>query len=295
MKIKYMNFKNVVLFYFLVIFFISPIDILGEKLLNYKETEPGGNFGNNRKRKLEVHNYIIVKYYIKTQYTIFEATNRKGISYIINEGTRYNLTDSFTIQANNSIEMHFSSPVKSLYGFFSMDNDRNVENIVSIDLSHFDSSLLENIGYMFNGCNHLKSVDLSHFDTSLVTNMERMFYGNEQLKSLNLSNFNTSLVTNMYGMFYNCNQLESLNLPNFDTSLVTNMYGMFYNCTQLKSLDISNFNTTSVINSSLMFDGLNSINFINLYNVKDNNQLKSVLSQFLNNNTNHNIIICQRQ
>ena len=27
---------------------------------------------------------------------------------------------------------------------------------------------------MFHGCNNLKSLDLSHFDTSLITNMYRM-------------------------------------------------------------------------------------------------------------------------
>ena len=209
-----MKFKNLVLFYFLVILLISPIYILGEQISNFKEIEPGGNY---QKRKLADSNYIIVKYYAKTEYTSFNSKYRNGISYIINEDKIYNLTDSFTIEENNSIEIHFSSPVTTLYHFFAVDDDPNAVNITSIDFS------------------------------------------------------------------------------NFDSSSVTNIAGMFYNCKNLESLDISNFNTLLVTNSEMMFDGLDSINYINLSNIIDNNQLKSALSQFLNNNTDHNVIICQSQ
>ena len=116
-----------------------------------------------------------------------------------------------------------------------------------------------------------------------------------QLESLDISNFDTSLVTQMHYMFSNCKHLGSLNLFNFKTSLVTDMQYMFYNCSKLLSLDISNFDTSEVTNSQEMFYGLNSIMYINLYNAKDNNQLKSALSQLLNDNIDHNIIICQSQ
>ena len=299
-----MNFRNLVLFFFLVIFLISPIGILCELESNFKEIEPGGKFGNNKKRKLADSNYITVKYYTKTEYTAF-GTNRYGIDHIISEGQTYSKTDSFTIQANNSIEIHFASPVNRLNLFFSIDTDPNVVNIISIDFSKFDSSLVTNMGYMLYGCNQLnsvdfsnfktslvtnmgymlygcnklKSVDLSSFDTSSVTNMQEMFYANEQLESLNLSNFNTKSVRTMYRMFFGCELLKSFDISNFDTSLVTNMAGMFYNCKKLESLDISNFNTSSVTNTQTMFDGLDSINYINLTNIIDNNQLKTALSQ----------------
>ncbi|MBQ4206999.1 MAG: BspA family leucine-rich repeat surface protein, partial [Clostridia bacterium] len=54
---------------------------------------------------------------------------------------------------------------------------------------------------MFYGCSGLKSLDLSKFNTSLVNDMNNMFYGCENLESLDLSNFDTSLVTNMNNMF----------------------------------------------------------------------------------------------
>ena len=259
-----MNFKNLVLFYFLLIFFISPIYILGGQISNYKETEPGGKFGNNKKRKLADSNYIIVKYYEKTEYTSYNSTYRNGISHIINENTKYSVNDSFTIQANNTIEIHFSSPVSSLYNFFSVDYDPNIVNIISIDFSNFDSTFVTNIAYMLSGLNQLKSLNLSNFNTSLVTDMENMFYNCTQLESLDLSKFSTSLVTNMAGMFYNCNQLESLNLSNFVTLSVTNMNRMFYGCTKLELLDISNFDSSKITNLQMMFEGLSSIKYLNL-------------------------------
>ena len=96
-------------------------------------------------------------------------------------------------------------------------------------------------------------------------------------------------------MFENCNQLQSLNLSNFNTAVVTNMEGLFQLCEQLQSLDISNFNTTLATNVKYMFNGLNSIKYINIYNIKDDNKLTSVLSQYLNKNITRNIIICQNQ
>ena len=50
---------------------------------------------------------------------------------------------------------------------------------------------------MFSNCKNLASLNLSHFDTSNVENMGHMFYACSSLTSLNLSNFKTQNVTNM--------------------------------------------------------------------------------------------------
>ena len=42
--------------------------------------------------------------------------------------------------------------------------------------------------YLFTDCAKLPNLDLSNFDTSLVTNMGHMFDGCKSLKSLNISN-----------------------------------------------------------------------------------------------------------
>ena len=258
-----MNFKNLVLFDFLVILFISLINILGEQVSNYKEIEPGGKFGNNQKRKLADSNYITVKYGKNTEYTSFGSTFRTGISHIVNEGKIYSQNDSFTIQANNSIEVHFSSDVNTLYGFFEVTYDRNAVNIISIDLSRFDSSLVTEMGHMYYDCKQLQSINMSNFNTSLVTDMNRMFFGCSQIESINLSSFNTSSVITMNRIFTGCYQLESINLSSFNTSLITDMSFMFYN-TGFKSLDLSSFNTSSVVNMYGMFSHCSQLKSINL-------------------------------
>ena len=105
---------------------------------------------------------------------------------------------------------------------------------------------IDNCAYMFHNCLQLISLDLSNFDTSNVTNMSWMFYSCRNLTSLDVTNFDTSKVTTMVSMFNYCDNLTSLDLSNFDTSNVTNIYQMFYYCSNLKLIkllgDISKVN-----------------------------------------------------
>ena len=142
----------------------------------------------------------------------------------------------------------------------------NIGNIIWIDLSKFDSSLIKSTYLMFYGCNSLLSINLSNFNTSLVTDMGQMFYNCPSLVSLNLSNFNTSLVTNMGSMFSYCSSLVALDLTNFNTSLVTNMGSMFSHCTSLVALDLTNFNTSLVTNMGSMFSQCTSLVALDLSN-----------------------------
>ena len=112
---------------------------------------------------------------------------------------------------------------------------------------------LKNAGYMFYHCNEMVSVDLSGFDTHDVTNMSSMFSGCRSLTSVNMSGFDTSSVTDMSFMFYDCSGLISVNMSGFDTSSVTDMSYMFQNCRSLTSLDLSGFDTHSVTDMSWMF------------------------------------------
>ena len=62
---------------------------------------------------------------------------------------------------------------------------------------------------LFEGCSSLISVDLSIFDTSLVENLEKVFDGCKNLEELNLETLNTSLVKGMYGFCSHCAKLTS--------------------------------------------------------------------------------------
>ena len=65
---------------------------------------------------------------------------------------------------------------------------------------------------MFYNCSKLISIDLSKFNTSKVDNMERMFTNCINLKYLDISNFNFSNIKNTISMLYNCSSLIFLNL-----------------------------------------------------------------------------------
>ena len=181
MKLK----KLVFCVYFL--FFIFPMDIKGQ------ETEVSTS-----------NNYIIIKYSntMDTQvyengFSIDEIPSRKGVNYIIKGNSRYKSDEPLTIEPNDSIEIQFYDDITSLENFFDSLVDYICTNIISIDLSHFNSSLVENTEQMFINCFNLEKINFTNFNTSSVTNMGYMFAGCSSLKFLDLSNFNTSSVTNM--------------------------------------------------------------------------------------------------
>ncbi len=155
-----------------------------------------------------------------------------------------------------------------------------IDNIIWIDLSKFDSSLITSTHWMFLGCNSLISINFNNFNTSLVTDMGGMFHHCNSLISINLANFNTSLVSNMEWMFWGCNSLLSINLSNFNTTLVTDMGSMFRDCSSLISINLSTFNTSLVTNMGGMLSYCSSLRTINLSNF-DTSQLIYMGAMFL--------------
>ena len=153
---------------------------------------------------------------------------------------------------------------KSNEMFFSKSDEQKIKNILEIDLSHFDTSEVTNMGGMFYGMSNLTTLNVSHFDTSKVTNMGLMFYGMRDLSALNLSSFNTSQVTDMHNMFYGMSNLTTLNVSHFDTSKVTNMGLMFYGMRDLSALNLSSFNTSQVTDMHNMFYGMSNLTTLNV-------------------------------
>ena len=148
---------------------------------------------------------------------------------------------------------YYAEPEKVYLNEDSNRMFRDLSNLISLDVSNFDTSRVTNMEAMFAGMPNLTTLNLSNFDTSKVTRMNSMFEGMSRLTTLNLSNFDTSKVTDMGSMFYNMRNLTSLNLTNFDTSKVTDMSDMFSNMFNLTTLDISNFDTSNVIDMGGMF------------------------------------------
>lgn len=143
---------------------------------------------------------------------------------------------------------------------------KNCSNLMEVDLSGLDTSVVTTMWDMFSSCRALEELDVSHFNTSSVTNMSYMFYDNRNLEVLDVSNLDTSSVTNMYAMFEDCTSLEELDVSHFDTSSVTDMYRVFNGCEKLKKLDVSNFDTSSATAMVQMFRNCRALEKLDVSN-----------------------------
>ena len=174
---------------------------------------------------------------------------------------------------------YYAEPEKAYLNEDSSRMFRDLSNLISLDVSSFDTSKVTNMEAMFAGMPNLTTLNLSNFDTSKVTRMNSMFEGVSRLTTLNLSNFDTSRVTNMEAMFGYMYGLSSLNITNFDTSQVTNMRDMFSNMRNLTSLNLSNFNTSKVTDMRAMFGYMYGLSSLNLSNF-DTSQATDMNSMF---------------
>ena len=168
--------------------------------------------------------------------------------------------------ANPSAEAYFQD-YPYLYSVYFNDN--------------FDTSSVESMRYMFDGCALLENIDLSSLDTSNVKDMERMFQNCSNLKSLDLTAFDTSSVENMICMFGGCSSLTDLDLSSFDMSNVKNMEGMFELCSSLESLDLTALDTSSAENMRVMFNGCSSLSSLDLSSF-DTSNVKNMEGMFQN-------------
>ena len=181
-------------------------------------------------RKIELSSY----------YTNLKIKSTGNIK-ILSENYRGEAPDIITINNEN-------------YTMDKIDTANNLENNI-INITLIWNNYITSTSFMFYGCDDIIEMDLSHFDTSNVENMEYMFYGCSSLTSLDLSNFDTSSVIDMEGIFERCSSLTSLDLSNFNTSIVTNMNGMFNNCEKLEYINLKSASINpNIISSNISFN-----------------------------------------
>lgn len=156
----------------------------------------------------------------------------------------YNLENLITIDTSN----FDTSKVVNMYCMFC-----KCSKLTTLDVSNFDTSKVTRMSNMFNSCSSLTTLDVSNFDTSSVTSLAYMFHNCSSLTTLDVSGFNTANVSSLNSMFYGCSKLTNIDVSGFDTSKITSMTGMFRGCLSLKSIDVSGFDTTRVIDMSFMF------------------------------------------
>ena len=83
--------------------------------------------------------------------------------------------------------------MESLFGF--------CENLVDLDISMFNTSNVEQMGFMFEGLYVIKRLDLSNFDTRKTWFMQLIFDYLYNLEYLDISSWDTSITTYCYGFF----------------------------------------------------------------------------------------------
>ena len=144
----------------------------------------------------------------------------------------------------------------------------NCNNLQSIDLSHFNTAMVTDMGHMFDGCKTIQSLTFPNtFSTAIVTDMGYMFMDCQKLGELDLSGFNTTSVTDMDRMFENCYKLANLNISNFNTAEVESMYEMFKSCYILGTIALpSTFTTDKVKSMGGMFDACEAVDSLDLRN-----------------------------
>jgi len=208
-------------------------------------------------------------------YTNYELPNQILINGILQnyiEKYVYNLTNQI-----NNITMKWNNQITNCNGMF-----QQLTNIISVDLSKFDSSKVVNFDSIFYNSYNIKSIILANLNTSSSEIMAGMFYNCRGLETLNLSSFDTSKVTTFWHMFNGCTSLKSLDLSSFITSNAIDMDDLFNSCSSLMFLNIINFNTPIIHYTSDMFSGVNE----NLVYCADPNKISKInswLSKYKNN------------
>ena len=168
----------------------------------------------------------------------------------------------------NTIKLVFNEEINNLYRLFA-----ELTNIVEIDFSKFDGSLVTHMGSMFYGSSSIKSINFVNMNTSKVKNMEYMFYNCSSLISLDLSNFNTKNVKTMTRMFSYCYNLTHLDLSSFNTESLETIDFMFYFCISLTSLNLANFYTPKLTSMNYVFESCISLTFLDLSHFNISNVL----------------------
>ena len=84
-------------------------------------------------------------------------------------------------------------------------------------MTSFVLKIIAVICMLFDHVGDVLIVDFSYFNSSLIKCMTNMFFGWSTLESINFMNFDTLQVSNMANMFFNCMSLEDLNISDFNT------------------------------------------------------------------------------
>jgi len=231
---------------------------------------------NNSKRILNDRLTINMKVYGQNKTKIINSKYIPNRVYINGIKSTIDKIGFITIEIDsiNNVSLEWDNKLVIIDKMF-MD----IENLIEIDFSNFDSSSVTSMKAMFLNCKNLQYINFDRFDTSSVNNMTSMFEGCSLLRSLNLSSFNTEKVRYIDNMFKGCGSINFINLTNFRTPSLKKIKELFYGCGSLKYADISNFDTSGITDMSLMFSNCGSLTSLNIKGI-NTEKLTSIYGLF---------------
>lgn len=161
----------------------------------------------------------------------------------------------------------------NITSFANMFNDTG---LTSVDISHFNTSNVTNIDYMFYGSDVLVStIDMSAWDLGKLYKSQYVFQNAYKIPKIILPKTGTCQPSYINNMFYNCQALTELDLGVLDTSKVSGMSDVFNRCYALEELDLSSWNTDKVTIMRDMFNSMRALKDLKLFklNHADNRNL----------------------
>ena len=117
-------------------------------------------------RKLETKNEITITMKGIGAHQQIISQNIETPSEIIINGEIVNVVTTFSYILKNpisNITFIWNSPIKSCYNMFY-----NLQNLLTVDLTNFDSSQVTDVKSFFAGCTSLKSINFKNFDTRKI-------------------------------------------------------------------------------------------------------------------------------
>ena len=122
------------------------------------------------------------------------------------------------------------------------DSWKEKDSVTTVDKFVIDRVTCKDVTdmrWMFQNCSDLISLDLSNFDTSNVKCMNHMFCNCPYITSLDISSFDTSNVEDMRDMFAHCIRLTTIKGV-IDMEYCKYRTHMFYKCPKLTDIIIKN-------------------------------------------------------
>ena len=208
----------------------------------------------------------IYLWYDQVQKTIFWWSNADTV--YINEDSNHmlaNINDNSTLVQLIDMRGINTSRMKNAHHMFWTKEGLTKH----IDLSEFDTSNLEDVGYMFStpyetvSTAQIDPIDFSHFNTSKVKIMTGIFAGS-YLPSIDIRNFDTRNVVDMQYTFAGLKNVKHLDLHGFDVSKVNNIGAIFSGNPTLVSLNLANWQLDSIHAMDSLFAGMHALTDLNL-------------------------------